>query len=160
VTGKIKVVNRPLATDDLININVDHFLSIGFTHHYEILVKAKTLEERLFYIENCATSFWSVEKLKYNFKASLFQKQGSLLNNFEKTIQNRTLQKQALQQTFDTPSDWQSKSVELSPLITDFPALWDKLKDTYRNGLSQLAFSTIPDEKDVEESFMEVIKSI
>lgn len=91
------LVNRPLSTDDLININLDHFLSIGFTHHYEILVKTKTLEERLFYIENCATAFWSVEKLKYNLKASLFQKQGSLPNNFGKTIQNANLQKQTLQ---------------------------------------------------------------
>jgi len=44
------LVNRPLSIDDLLNINFDHFLSIGFTHHYEILVKAKTLEERLFCI--------------------------------------------------------------------------------------------------------------
>ena len=58
------------------------------------------------------------------------------------------------------PLGWQGKSVEQSPLITDFPALWDKLKDTYRSELSQLAFSAIPDEKDVAESFMEVIKSI
>lgn len=91
------LVNRPLITDDLFNINFDHFLSIGFTHHYEILVKAKTPVERLFYIQNCATEFWSVEKLKYNLKASLFQKQGSLPNNFEKTIQNPNLQKQTLQ---------------------------------------------------------------
>lgn len=91
------LVNRPLITDDLFNINFDHFLSIGFTHHYEILVKAKTPVERLFYIQNCATEFWSVEKLKYNLKASIFQKQGSLPNNFEKTIQNPNLQKQALQ---------------------------------------------------------------
>lgn len=91
------LVNRPLITDDLFNINFDHFLSIGFTHHYEILVKAKTPVERLFYIQHCATEFWSVEKLKYNLKASLFQKQGSLPNNFEKTIQNPNLQKQVLQ---------------------------------------------------------------
>ncbi|OIP82238.1 MAG: hypothetical protein AUK44_08245 [Porphyromonadaceae bacterium CG2_30_38_12] len=91
------LVNRPLSTDDMFNINSHYFLSIGFTHHYEILVKAKTLEERLFYINNCATEFWSVEKLKYNLKASLFHKQGSMPTNFEKTIQNSNLQKQALQ---------------------------------------------------------------
>jgi len=64
------------------------------------------------------------------------------------------------QQTFDTPLGWQGKSVEQSPLITDFPSLWDKLKETYRSELSQLAFSSIPDEKDVAESFIEVTKSI
>lgn len=64
------------------------------------------------------------------------------------------------QQTFDIPSGWQGKSVEQSPLTTDFPSLWDKLKDTYRSELSQFAFSTIPDERKVAESFIEVLKSI
>lgn len=62
------------------------------------------------------------------------------------------------QQTFDTPTGWQGKAVEQSPLTTDFPNLWDKLKDTYRSELSQLTFSTIPDERVVAESFMEIIK--
>lgn len=91
------LANRPLLTDDLVNLNFDHFLSIGFTHHYEILIKTKTVEERLFYVNSCAKEFWSVEKLKYNLKISLFQKQGSMPNNFGKTIQNPNLQKQALQ---------------------------------------------------------------
>ncbi|MCK9626377.1 MAG: PDDEXK nuclease domain-containing protein [Bacteroidales bacterium] len=91
------LVKRPSVTDDLVNLNFDHFLAIGFTHHYEILIKTKTVEERLFYISKCAMEFWSVEKLKYNLKISLFQKQGSLPNNFENTIQNTNLQKQALQ---------------------------------------------------------------
>jgi len=91
------LVNRPLSTDDLFNTNSKYFLSIGFTHHYEILVKAKTLEERLFYVQNCAKGFWSVEKLIYNLKTSLFQKQGSISTNFEKTIQNSNLHKLALQ---------------------------------------------------------------
>lgn len=89
--------NRPLPADDLVNLNFDHFLAIGFTHHYEILIKTKTVEERLFYISKCAMEFWSVEKLKYNLKILLFQKEGSMSNNFEKTIQNTNLQKQALQ---------------------------------------------------------------
>ncbi|MFV0375775.1 MAG: YhcG family protein [Mangrovibacterium sp.] len=90
------LANRPSITDDLANLDFDHFLAIGFTHHYQILIKTKTVEERLFYITNCATEFWSVEKLKYNLEISLFQKQGSLPNNFGKTIQNTNLQKQAL----------------------------------------------------------------
>jgi len=58
------MVNRALPMHDLQGIDLHYFLSIGFTHHYEILKKAKTLEERLFYIECCATEFWSVEKHK------------------------------------------------------------------------------------------------
>lgn len=72
------LTNRPSVTDDLAKLNFEHFLAIGFTHHYEILIKTKTVEERLFYVNSCAKEFWSVEKLKYNLKISLFQKQGSI----------------------------------------------------------------------------------
>lgn len=64
------------------------------------------------------------------------------------------------QQTFDTPTNWQGKKFEQSPLISDFSALWDKLKETYRSELSQLAFSIIPEERVVAESFIEIVKFI
>lgn len=89
--------NRPLPADDLTAEQKKSFLSIGFTHHCEIIAKTKSLEERIFYIELCSTEFWSKEKLRYKLKSELFAKQGSLPNNFEKTIQNANLQKQALQ---------------------------------------------------------------
>ncbi len=88
--------NRPSVTDDLNELNRECFLSIGFTHHYEILVKTQTLTERLFYIERCATNFWSVEKLKYALKEDLFSKQGKLSNNFPITISDANLRQKAL----------------------------------------------------------------
>jgi len=90
------VSNRPLPTDDLNDLALEHFLSIGFTHHYEIIVNTKTVTERLFYIECCAMNFWSVEKLKYSLKENLFSKQGKLPNNFAKTISDNDLQQKAL----------------------------------------------------------------
>ncbi len=91
MSGDIDAINCPLPTNDLSNINFNHFLSIGFTHHYEILVKTKNLEERLFYIENCATAFWSVDKLKYNLEGNLFANRGKLPNNFKTTISDTDL---------------------------------------------------------------------
>ena len=88
--------NRPSATDDLNGVNCEYFLSIGFTHHYEILVKTHTLTERLFYIERCAINFWSVEKLKCSLKEDLFLKQGKLPNNFSVTISDANLRQKAL----------------------------------------------------------------
>lgn len=46
-------INRQLATGDLQLSNIEHFLSIGFTHHYEILAKTNSLEERLLYSVLC-----------------------------------------------------------------------------------------------------------
>jgi len=61
-------------------------------------------------------------------------------------------------QEFDEPQGWQTKSVKDSPLITDFPNLWANLRSTYQNELTPLAFSEIPNEKLIEESFMTTIK--
>jgi predicted nuclease of restriction endonuclease-like (RecB) superfamily len=89
-------VNRPLLADDLRSSDLESFLSIGFTHHYELLIKTDSLEERLFYIQHCANEFWSVEKLKYNLKSDLYAKQGKLPNNFKTTISDIDLQRKAL----------------------------------------------------------------
>jgi len=53
------------------------------------------------------------------------------------------------QQAFDIPVGWQNKQVSESPLITNFSSLWEKLRGTYQNELSQLAFTAIPDEKEI-----------
>ncbi len=61
------------------------------------------------------------------------------------------------QQTFNDPAGWQDKEVNQSVLLTDFPLLWNRMRETYRNELSQLAFSAIPDEKDVAQTFLNTI---
>lgn len=55
----------------------EDFVSIGFTHHREILASAKTLDERLFYIHKCATEHLSVEALKHSIKANDYRHQGA-----------------------------------------------------------------------------------
>ena len=88
--------NRQMSSGDLTSDQIRLFLSIGFTHHYEIIAKAKSLEERLFYIERCATEFWSKETLQHHLKSKLFSKQGKLSNNFNNTISNKDLAQKAL----------------------------------------------------------------
>jgi predicted nuclease of restriction endonuclease-like (RecB) superfamily len=90
------ITNRPLITDDLNSFDLDSFLKVGFTHHYEIVLKAKTLEERLFYIRKCAAEFWSVEKLKYNLKSDLYAHQGNIISNFAQTIPQADIRGKAL----------------------------------------------------------------
>lgn len=88
--------NRQLLSDDLIQGNLDWFLSIGFTHHYELLTKTTSIEERLFYIEHCATQFWTVETLKHQLKSNLYNNRGKLPNNFKTTISDTDLRQKAL----------------------------------------------------------------
>lgn len=64
------------------------------------------------------------------------------------------------QEMFAEPDNWVGKTVEQSPIVSDFPDLWAKLKETYRNELSQLAFSKIPEEKEVAKVFIEIIQQM
>lgn len=73
--------------------NIETFLSLGFTHHMIIIRKAKTLAERLFYIRQAVENQWSKETLSSQIESNLFEKRGTLPNNFTKTI---TDSKQAL----------------------------------------------------------------
>ncbi len=88
--------NRPTVSDDLDMDTWNSFLSIGFSHHYEIIIRTKTLEERFFYIGKCATEFWNYRVLQNNLKSNLFAKQGKLPNNFAITISDADLRRKAL----------------------------------------------------------------
>lgn len=90
------IIYRPLSADDLTSDNLNAFLKIGFTHHYEIILRTGSIDERLFYIEQCAKGFWSVEKLQYNLKSNLYTQQGSIVNNFIKTISEADFRGKAL----------------------------------------------------------------
>ena len=75
-------IHQPLADE----FNWSDFLSIGFSHHIEIISKAKTLEARLFYIHECATRYWSKYTLRDYLKADLYSHRGTLPNNFAQTL--------------------------------------------------------------------------
>ncbi|MDR3251155.1 MAG: nucleotidyl transferase AbiEii/AbiGii toxin family protein [Tannerella sp.] len=64
------------------------------------------------------------------------------------------------QQEFDVPKGWQVKTIEDSPLIKNFPALWESLRTTYQKELITLAFSEIPGEKQVAQKFMDTISGL
>ena len=63
-----------------------HFWDIGFTHHFLIISKTDTDEERAFYIRESAQQGWSKRVLENHLNNKLFQQQGSLPTNFEKTL--------------------------------------------------------------------------
>ena len=75
-------IHQPLADE----FNWSDFLSIGFSHHTEIISKAKTLEARLFYIHECAIHYWSKYTLRDYLKADLYNHRGTLPNNFAQTL--------------------------------------------------------------------------
>ena len=61
---------------------------------------------------------------------------------------------------FDKPEGWNTMEISQSPLLSDFPTLWSKLKTTYNKELPAIAFSDIPSESSVSESFEVIRKTI
>ena len=74
---------QPMAADMM-----NEFLSVGFTHHIEIITKSKDLQERLFYIHQTFVNHWDKYRLREMLKSDLFHHQGNLPNNFTTTMQN------------------------------------------------------------------------
>lgn len=62
------------------------FLSIGFSLHILIFSKCKTLDERLYYIQECASHFWSYRTLLQHLKADDYKHIGKMPNNFAFTM--------------------------------------------------------------------------
>ena len=75
----------------------DNFFLLSFTHHSVLLSAVKPLAERLFYINQSAKNYWSVDNLEHQIASKLFKKQGKLPNNFSKAISNDALREKALQ---------------------------------------------------------------
>lgn len=80
--GFLIAIRQPLAGD----IDWNEFISLGFTHHMEILAKTKDISERLFYIHQCAVRAWDKYTLREYIRSGLYHKQGNLPNNLSDTL--------------------------------------------------------------------------
>lgn len=73
---------QPLAAE----LQAEEFVGISFSHHIEILTKAKTFDERVFYIRQAFLNKWDKYKLRDILKSDLYNKQGKMPSNFAKTM--------------------------------------------------------------------------
>lgn len=83
LTGMTKCFHLP---SDFQMEAMEAFTAISFTHHMEILHKTNTLDERLFYICECAKGHWSKSVLRSRLKEDLYSHRGALPNNFSVTL--------------------------------------------------------------------------
>ena len=84
VDGKslLMEIRQPMAGE----IDWSEFLSIGFSHHMEIIAKVKDIEARKFYIHETCVHAWAKYTLRDYIKSGLYQNRESLPNNFDKVI--------------------------------------------------------------------------
>ncbi len=62
------------------------FLKIGFTHHITLINKCKDISERIFYFQKIVENQWSVTILEHHINSRLYQLQGQIINNFDRTL--------------------------------------------------------------------------
>lgn len=121
-TESLSLIIGSLTTNQIDAETLNDFLSVQFTHHYTILSRIETLDERLFYIHRVAREFWSVEKLCYNIDEKLYQREGTMPNNFKRTLNDKEQKEKALKAfrknykldfiQVDDPDDWDEQRVE------------------------------------------------
>lgn len=75
---------------------IDDFFKVPFTHHTLILAKAKSTDERLYYIHRCAEEHMSVETLKKSMRDDDFHHVANAANNFTATISTSDLARKAV----------------------------------------------------------------
>jgi len=154
--------------DYLTAINRQDLIEQYELKHFEINVldKRRTIVEKL------------VSLVRFSFEDDVIKSIASKIRHFydlyylandkecTKYLQSSEFQKDLSellihdQQEFDRPKGWQTKTVNDSPLLKNFPTLWKNLSLTYQSELTPLAFSEIPDEKLVAGSFVEIMKKI
>jgi len=65
-------------TTELQDNEIERFISVPFTHHYEIILKIKDENQRWYYINKAAQEFWTVRHLRTELK----NQSHSYLSNF------------------------------------------------------------------------------
>lgn len=84
-------------------------------HHTVILIKAKTLEEKIFYIQKCVENNWSRSVLSLQIENNLFQRSGNAITNFNHTLP--AIQADLAIATFK------------NPYLFDFMAMGEKMQE-------------------------------
>lgn len=79
----------------------EEFLSIPWRHHIEIFVKAKSINEALFYIRKVRENGWSRNVLINFIEANLYNAEGKAITNFASSLPNP--QSELAQQTLKDP---------------------------------------------------------
>jgi len=159
---------QSLVFDFLIQNKFEKSIEQYYLQSFEInvLSKEQTLLEKIVSLirfsfqENTVESlsekirhFYDLYYLMQNTECMEFVSSNSFKYQFENILQHDRI-------IFEEPKGWQNKPISESPLIRNFPNLWNHLKDKYQTELSTLAFRTIPRENDVANCFEELIKRI
>jgi len=74
------------ATNQLSAEQINHFLSISFSHHFEIFTAIKNAKDRWYYIDKTVQELWTVRQLRIELKNKSHLQSENLPNNFDASL--------------------------------------------------------------------------
>ncbi|EOA58517.1 hypothetical protein HMPREF1214_02089 [Bacteroides sp. HPS0048] len=131
-----------------------------------VLDKRRTLTEKLVSLMRCSLAddyihqleakirhFYDLHHLLSDNDCSQYLASDSFQSDFKSLLAYD-------RQSFDKPEGWQDRPVKDSPLVHDFHAVWNSLKQTYLSELPDLAYQNIPDANAIEVSITKYLTVI
>ncbi len=106
-TEEISISQLPVAKFQLNEIQL--ITKISWSHHVILMQKIKDLPIRFWYMKQVVEQGWSRDTLVVQIKSKVHERQGTLINNFDKTLPQ-------------TDSNW-AKHLFKDPYIFDFTTL-------------------------------------
>lgn len=97
--------------------------------------------------------FYDLYYLAADPDCAAFAQSSEFINSFNNLLKSD-------KEIFDIPSGWKSKTINESPLLKDFDALWGQLKNIYQKELTALAYKEVPKEEDIARSFRLLISKL
>jgi hypothetical protein len=62
--------------------------------------------------------------------------------------------------SFDKPDGWRNRRFADAPILADWPGVWSALQDTYLNELPELAYRTVPNPSEIQQSLQALLDII
>lgn len=134
-----------------------------------VLDKRRTLTEKLVSLTRCSLAdlympqlaakirhFYDLHHLLHNGECRNYLHSKDFSDDFRSLLDHD-------RQSFDKPEGWLDRNIRQSPLIVNWPDVWNRLKNVYLNELPDLAYRSIPGASEIEISIselMEVVRSI
>lgn len=85
LTSELGILSQTNNTDPFIP-DINAFISVSFTSHYEIIIKITNVEDRWYYINQSAINFWTVRHLRTELVNKSHLNQINRSNNFSKVL--------------------------------------------------------------------------
>lgn len=155
-------------TDFLRMSDNEHYIEEYDMQPFEVNVldKRRTMTEKLVSLFRCALAdryipqlsskirhFYDLHYLLQDSECRYYLSTSTFIDDFKSLfIHDRN--------NFDKPDGWRDRRFADAPILTDLQRVWSVLQETYLNELPELAYRTVPEPMQIQQSLQELLDII